>query len=555
MVRSAYGDTVWAGASREPPALRDWNPSFGSADADMAFDTAEIRARSRDLDRNESLARGYFDTTTVSAIGTGLMPLPRVDWRVLGRDRAWADKTNQLIRSPSRDYYESTDVDASRAGGFGELQGLAFRNVLMSGSVGALMTWRPDDCAKWATCVHLIEADRISNPMGAMDTRLLRGGVEQDAYGKAIAYYVQTQHPGDLFMTGQQFVWQRIEAETSWGRPRFLHVFERERPSQSTGMAFLAAVMPSIKMLSETKRNECAAAATNSIVAMTIKSPASMAELAGMFQSPDAYMQARNGWNGKVRKLASGAVVPLFPGDELQSFTPGRPNPAVIEFIKAISRDVATSVGLPLEVIDHDWSKLNYSSARTVLLDAWRTYTSMRAWFTRRFCGPVHRCWMEEAVLSGAIPDCDYDSFLEHTAAWCRVSWQAPGKGWVDPVKEAQAAGMRVSLGLSTLEEECAEQGRDWADVLEQKAAEKERYESLGLVYPGDQAPVGEKVWEDDGGDEATADGDSSGKGAAAPAKGAQPKSRPTQPAPKPKKKTAPPAKPGARARSRRHAA
>ena len=199
-------------------------------------------------------------------------------------------------------------------------------------------------------------------------------------------------------------------------------MFERERPSQSTGMAFLASVMPSFKMLSDTKKNECAAAATNSIVAMIIKSPASMAELAGMFKSPDDYMKARNGWNGKVRKLASGAVILLFPGDELDSFTPGRPNPAVIDFIKAISRDVATSVGLPLEVIDHDWSNLNYSSARTVLLDAWRTYTSMRSWFVRRFCGPVHECWMEEAVWAGAIPDCTPEQFYANKAAWCRVT-------------------------------------------------------------------------------------------------------------------------------------
>ena len=162
MVRAARGDTAWAGASREPPSLRDWNPSYGSADADMVFDTAEIRARSRDLDRNESLARGYFDTTTVSAIGTGLMPVPRVDWRVLGRTREWADEWNQRVRPIARDYYDSTDVDASRQGGFGEQQALACRNVLMSGSVGALMTWRPDDCAKWASSVHLIEADRIA---------------------------------------------------------------------------------------------------------------------------------------------------------------------------------------------------------------------------------------------------------------------------------------------------------------------------------------------------------------------------------------------------------
>ena len=56
MVRAAYGDRAWNGAERGGD-MRDWDLSIGSADADNMFDHADIRARSRDLDRNESLAR------------------------------------------------------------------------------------------------------------------------------------------------------------------------------------------------------------------------------------------------------------------------------------------------------------------------------------------------------------------------------------------------------------------------------------------------------------------------------------------------------------------
>jgi capsid protein len=52
----------------------------------------------------------------------------------------------------------------------------------------------------------------------------------------------------------------------------------------------------------------------------------------------------------------------------------------------------------------------------------------------------------------------------------------------VDPVKEAKAAQLRMQIGLSTLEDECASQGLDWEEVLEQLAREKAKITELGLT-------------------------------------------------------------------------
>ena len=41
---------------------------------------------------------------------------------------------------------------------------------------------------------------------------------------------------------------------------------------------------------------------------------------------------------------------------------------------------------------------------------------------------------------------------------------------------------MRMQSGLSTLEDECASQGLDWEEVLEQLAREKAKIMELGLV-------------------------------------------------------------------------
>jgi capsid protein len=48
-------------------------------------------------------------------------------------------------------------------------------------------------------------------------------------------------------------------------------------------------------------------------------------------------------------------------------------------------------------------------------------------------------------------------------------------------VKEAEAAQIRMASGLSTLEAECAEQGLDYNDVIDQRQIEKARLQEAGL--------------------------------------------------------------------------
>ena len=75
----------------------------------------------------------------------------------------------------------------------------------------------------------------------------------------------------------------------------------------------------------------------------------------------------------------------------------------------------------------------------------------------------------------------DAPDFYERRPAWTRCKWIGPGRGWVDPVKEVKAAQLRMQIGLSTLEDECASQGLDWEEVLEQLAREKSKILELGL--------------------------------------------------------------------------
>ena len=95
---------------------------------------------------------------------------------------------------------------------------------------------------------------------------------------------------------------------------------------------------------------------------------------------------------------------------------------------------------------------------------------------------PIYAAWLEEAIDRGTISlPKGAPEFAEAKAAYCAARWIGPGRGWVDPHKEATAATERMSAGLSTLERECAEQGEDYLETIQQRARERKEMMALGL--------------------------------------------------------------------------
>jgi capsid protein len=157
---------------------------------------------------------------------------------------------------------------------------------------------------------------------------------------------------------------------------------------------------------------------------------------------------------------------------------------------------------MPYELLLKDFSKTNYSSARAALNEAWRFFRGKRKWLASYFYAPVYALWLEEAVNAGLV---DAPDFYENWEAYCRCFWIGDGRGYVDPLKEQQASRGRMEDRTSTLELECAEQGLDWEEVLEQRARELQREKELegeyGIKFP---SPTQQSQPKDDKEDDAS---------------------------------------------------
>lgn len=485
--RRQFGNTAHTAASLTHPDLRGWLPNQGSADADLLPDHRQMVIRSRDLVRNHGVAEGALQTITDNVIGIGLRLSSTPDYKLLGKDKEWAEEWSSRVESLWRTHAESTDIDAGNSLDFHGLTEQAFRSGWMNGEALALPLWLPRPGVRYATRIQMIEPDRLSNPLSAMDGPRLRSGIEIDTYGAPQAYHIRKAHPGDRIYADAADInsWDRIPAYTDWGRRRVIHVHDKSRVGQSRGKPALASVMRQFKVLGDFTNAELKAAVVNAKIAVLTESSLAPDEVVSLLSS-DADAQQKYEDDMASRGLSTiqmedGMIVPLNIGEKLAGFTPGRPSASFDPFVTSIFRHIATGLNIPYELLMKDFSRTTYSSARAALIEAWRFFRGRRQWISTYWARPIFELWLEEAINQGLVEAPD---FYQNKAAYCRCRWIGPGRGWIDPLKEADAAVTRMTNNLSTLEAECAEQGLDWEEVLEQRAAESRRYKELGLAEP-----------------------------------------------------------------------
>lgn len=475
-------DTAHFAASRRARELQRWVPTNASADAVLLDESDTIAARAYDLERNHAVVAGGIRTGVDNIVGSGLRLSAKPDYRALGRTKDWADEWAKTVEAKWRTFADTPEFDAARQLTFGGMTALQLRTAMIAGDGIALALWLPGrPGARWSTAMQAIDPARLATPDGMRDGPTLRGGIRINEYGEPIQYAFRKSHPNEVgtwYSPRDGFEW--VDARTSFGRRKVVHLYEKLRPGQSRGRSILASVMAGLRMLDHYQRIELQTAVVNSMIAAFIETPLNGEQIAQMFGEKDdwretTFGQSRNGWDVK---LEGSGIIPLHPGDKVTPFMPNRPSTAYAAFLEAVLRTVGTGINMPYELLMRDFSKTNYSSARAALMEAWRYFMSMREWLASGWCDPVYELWLEEAVSKGEVEAPD---FYENRAAYSRCRWIGPGRGYIDPAKEAAAADTRLKSGVSTLERESAEQGEDWEEVLEQRARENAAAEALGL--------------------------------------------------------------------------
>ncbi|WNC90949.1 phage portal protein [Paraburkholderia sp. FT54] len=503
-------------ASVQTKEMGEWFPWIRSPDSEINFARDRMVSRSRDLARNDGWASGGITRILDNTVGAHMRLSANPDWQYLRRfnekfDPTWADEFRKAVEALWRGYSEDLGRynDVTRQLTMSQQLRLALRHKLIDGEDLFVAHWMPErigrGAAQFATAFLLVDPDRLSNPYQMVDTKYLRGGVEIDDYGVPVAYHIRKAHQNDWYNAVESMEWERVEREDEDGWRRVIHDFERDRAGQNRGIGVFTPVLAHAKMLARYYGVELQAATVATIFGTYVTSPydPKMVEAAMDSDGEELgfYQDLRADWSKERPAMLSGVRVPtLAPGEEIKQVNAAHPHVGFEDFAHEMLRSIAAAMGVSAEQITQDWSKTNYSSARAALLESWKTLSRRSAEFKTGTATPLYSSWLQEAMERGDLDDVLPTSglipeFVEAATAYSRCDWLGVARGWVDPVKEKQGAILGLDGGLSTLKRECAEQGLDYEEVIQQRAIEVKMFRDAGLPAP---------KWFGDGADEAS---------------------------------------------------
>lgn len=480
-----------------------------------------ITSRARSLDENNGWINGGLDRRVESVIGVNIRLSAQPVYELLNRDfewrRKWASSVQARFKVWANDIEHRNDTRGRLT--FGAQAKLAYLNYARDGECIAEIRDKRRGLTN-TTNVLLFEPERISTPPGLqhMEGPRLRDGIEYDEDGRPVGYHIRSGHPADPSPSRMPERWDYVPAKGRTGRARIVHVFSPRRAEQNRGISRLAEAMLPAKMLDRVDRAEVNAALKSALFSLFIKSPGTTDDLESALASDgneedldpwiDTYLSHRAS-NPIV--LDGAQVTHLLPDEDVVTPEATRPNSNYPDFARFILQKVAGSLGVSYPQLSQDWAGINYSSARALLNELWRSFLEDRRYFTQSFLTPIYAAWLEVEVANGdvKVPG-GPANFYRNKTAICMAEWIGPGRGSVDPLKEANGNNLDEAAGRKSTVESILESGRDPDDVLSEEAwyvAERER-RGLAAVNRNVKADASAGDEGESGATEADRDGD-----------------------------------------------
>lgn len=483
------------GGSRE---MASWHPPHGWVNTDVLNNRDKVQDRARDMARNHPVISGAIDRRAETVVGPEIRLEAQPAFEVMGKSPEWADDwaTNAEAEFQvwGQNYRFTADVEMQST--FGGCVETAYRHWWTDGDALAVIKLL-DRGVPYQTCVEIIDPDRLSNPDGVADNMTLAdgnrviGGVELHPDGYAIAYHIRCAHPAEWGRAdGETMRWERIPRYDSTGRPMAVHAFKRSIGGQRRGISRFVAAIKRMKMFDRYDDAEIEAALLNAVMAAFMESPFPTSDVRGAMQAPTG-AEGDDGWSFDKQleyrmensvRVEGTRVIHGLPGEKLTFTRAERPSANYPEFQKTGLRSMSANFGLSYAQVSSDWADVNYSSARAMLNEIWRGLLHDRYEFVTKFCTPIYAAWLQEAVAIGRVkvPGGPL-AFFKWRNELTMCEWKGPGRGTVDPLKEAQANEFELNIGSTNLSMIADDNGVDHRRVMMGQARDKRLRERLGL--------------------------------------------------------------------------
>jgi len=449
----------------------DWVSQGTSADSEVKNSLRILRNRARSLVRDSDFAKSALRAVKNNVIGQGIKHQAQVRMVRGGR---LDERLNSLIEYEWKKWGKAKNCHAGGTLSWSDIQRLCLNSMIESGEVFVRFVYQEFGDSKVPFGLEILEADFLDDDYTGLESNgnRVRMGVEINEWGRPVAYHFLTYHPGDYqFSYGNIAQKRRIRVPAE----EIIHLYAAERPGQTRGVTAFASAIMRLNNLKGYEEAEIIAARASSA-------------MMGFVRTPDQELFEDGTYDDQsVLDFAPGSIRRLAPGEEMQFFSPSRPDDAFTPFVAQMLRAVAAGVGCSYTQVSSDFSQSNYSSSRLELLETRAHYRTLQQYMIETLCQRVYEKWMDMAVMSGALRlpgfDMDPDRYYES-------KWIAPAAQFVDPQKEAEAYKSLVRSGIMTLSQVISLHGGDFEEVMRQRQHELAMLDELGIVTDTDPSAV-----------------------------------------------------------------
>lgn len=427
-----------------------------------------LRDRCRDMVRNDPHCARVVAIHVNNIVGSGIVSTAAVPDEQDVAAVARAKRANEIWKA--RGARGACDVEGQHTRD--ALMQVAVRGMVESG--GALIRRVFDRSAPLIPyryeVLEIDLLDDLKNGQLESGNRVVQG-VEFNAKGRRVAYWILPEHPGE----GSRYGVVPQRASVRVPEQDIIHLFVPLRPKQVREIPWLAPVLALKRDLADYESYELLRKKTEAaVVAFVI--PGEGMEGDVDTEDKDGIAPSVVDADGRlVEDMQPGLIARLRRGKEVRFNTPIIPG-GYPEYMRSRFQSFAVGAGVSYEQATGDLSQANYSSLRAGLLEFWRG-TEMTQWLhvIPSLCDRWWQWEMEGAFLAGLL---DMPSVpVEHSA---------PRKQSVDPSKDVLADVLDVRALFVPWEDKVAERGYEADAHIERIRRTNAKLDAALLVSDAD---------------------------------------------------------------------
>ncbi len=446
-----------------------------------SYSRLEMLRKVRALEANLGIFNRIKQTIRRRSVGRGIVLKPNTldeEWNQLNRKQFenWGSSAHVYSVDGSRDLWEDQAQAAESMVADGE-----YFESLVRGENGAPM-------------VQPLDPYEISAGNGYVTPDGWEDGVMTNKYLRPVAYAVR-ELPGANFMDGLNDKFRTIPADS------MIHLFRRRRAKQVRGITwFFSGINQGIDAL-DLRALLTGTIKLHSAIAVVVKKT-------GKINKQGAFDKIKNLSGGStdpevdtrgVEKIFGGGMINYVGAEgEIDLKTSDRPSPNVLMFYKLLKQEIASGLGLPLEVVD-TFEDLNGANTRLTSEDAQQFFDLIQDYVFWNHTRRIYIWNTAIRVKSGLIRPCK-------DPEWWKCTHRGPKKLTADNGRTAAANVLLLRNGAETHETLFEGQGLDAYDELMGEARLLERLQDniRPSVFNIMFAPTPGVITEPDGDEETT---------------------------------------------------